>query len=181
MKFWKQLFLTCILLSGIAITILYTSCVKNVCDNVTCQNGGSCNSGVCRCPLGYENTQCQTLSITRYLGMYVGSTSCDNLVGTIDTVWVNPDNAFGITGVQVQMKSLFPSPPNKGYLYGTVNSNETTYSILVNNSDNTDSLTRDYTVTLQNDNELKVTEYIRDYRNPADTIVSTCIFTGYKN
>jgi hypothetical protein len=181
MKFWKQLLLVIILLCGVTTTLLYTSCVKNVCDNVTCQNGGSCNAGVCNCPVGYEDPQCQTLSVTRYLGTYVGSTSCDNLVGTIDTVNINAFTGLGITGVEVHMNSLFPSPPNKGLLYGTVSSNVTTYSILVTNPDTTTQLYRTYTITLQDDNALKITEYIRDYRNPADSIVSTCIFTGYKD
>ena len=180
MKFLKQILLSALLLSGIVITVVYTSCVQNVCDNVTCQNGGSCNAGLCNCPNGYEGNQCQTLSTTKYLGTYSGTTSCDALAGVIDTVTIGTDGTLGINGVIVKMNSLFPSPPNKGFLYGTVSGNESADAINVSNNDNTDSLHRQYTITLVNDTLLEIDEYIRDFRNPADSLTETCDFRGYK-
>jgi len=181
MKFLKQTLLSVILLSGIVTTIIYSSCVQNVCNNVSCQNGGSCISGLCTCPTGYEGTQCQTLSISRYLGTYAGTTSCNSGTGVIDTVTVYSDNAFGLNGVKVQMHSLFPSPPNKGFLYGTVASNTSVYTINVSNNDSSASLIRDYSITLMDDTLLEINEYIHDYRNPLDTVISNCSFRGYKD
>jgi hypothetical protein len=180
MRFLKQILLPVILLSGIIATVVYTSCVQNVCNNVSCQNGGSCNAGLCRCPTGYEGNQCQTRTITRYLGTFAGTTSCNSLAGVIDSVVVSANGSLGLNGVTVRMKSLFPSPPNKGYLYGTVASNESAYVINVSNDDSRDSLDRRYTITMLNDTLLELNEYVHDYRNPADTIIETCDFRGYK-
>lgn len=42
--------------------VTYTSCTKDKCKDVTCQNGGTCTDGVCSCPSGFEGTNCETAS-----------------------------------------------------------------------------------------------------------------------
>ncbi len=178
MKFWKQLFLPVMLLMGIITTLVYTSCIRNVCDNVHCFNGGSCNAGICRCPTGFENAQCQDSSIHRFEGGYAGLTTCNNLAQTIDTAWVTPGYA-GILSVNVKLKSIYGS---KGLLKGTVSSNESTYAIIVNNNDSLPNYQRKYSITLQSDKTLTIHEYNLDngYTRSGDSSVSQCTFLGTK-
>ena len=46
-------------LSTFGVT-LYSSCSKDKCKDVVCQNGGTCNEGTCTCATGYEGTNCET-------------------------------------------------------------------------------------------------------------------------
>ena len=39
--------------------IIYSSCTKDRCAKVTCQNGGSCSNGYCSCPTGFEGDYCE--------------------------------------------------------------------------------------------------------------------------
>jgi PKD repeat protein len=57
MKTLVQIIFIC---STILSTITLTSCKKDACEGVTCQNGGTCNNGSCNCPDGYEEEFCQT-------------------------------------------------------------------------------------------------------------------------
>jgi hypothetical protein len=38
---------------------LITSCKKDPCKDVTCENGGTCDDGKCNCPAGYEGEKCE--------------------------------------------------------------------------------------------------------------------------
>jgi len=38
------------------------SCSNDPCKGVTCQNGGTCQSGSCNCPAGYSGSSCQTIN-----------------------------------------------------------------------------------------------------------------------
>ncbi len=65
MKNLKQiLFGTAVALS--TLTLVFTSCNKDECEDVTCYNGGYCNSGVCICEAGYEGNTCETTSISKF-------------------------------------------------------------------------------------------------------------------
>lgn len=76
MKKIKQFALTAALAIGAFATVTYTSCNKDACKDVTCQNGGTCNDGNCTCPTGYEGTNCQTLSRDKFVGTYIGTEAC---------------------------------------------------------------------------------------------------------
>jgi hypothetical protein len=52
-----------------AFVITISSCEKQSCKNVVCPIGQNCNSGQCYCPDGYEGTDCQTMSYTKYLNL----------------------------------------------------------------------------------------------------------------
>lgn len=39
--------------------LVYAACQKDKCKDVQCQNGGTCNEGVCNCPDGYSGTYCE--------------------------------------------------------------------------------------------------------------------------
>src|ERR1700733_2690853 len=93
MKFWKPTLLTTLLFAAFIVIFLYTACEQNPCNNVTCFNGGSCSSGKCICPTGFENTQCQDESVKRYIGVYGGYTICNNQQEVIDTVSIVADSS----------------------------------------------------------------------------------------
>ena len=50
--------------------------------DTVCNNGGTCNEtdGSCNCPVGYEGSNCETLSRTKFLGVFSGNETCT--VGT---------------------------------------------------------------------------------------------------
>ena len=103
--------------------------------------------GLCNCPTGFEDPQCGTLSINRYLGTYVGYTKCDMLSATIDSVFIT-QGSNGILSVDVKINSIQPK-----ILHGYVSSNVTIYSILVTNNDSiishpvdTSVYTREFTI-----------------------------------
>ncbi len=178
MKFWKQILLTVSMLIAIVGVGMFTSCEKNACDGVTCQNGGACGHGLCNCPTGYEGAQCETKKIDRYLGTYAGYTTCNSGTHIIDTVIVTPANR-GILSVDVYYKGIHPK-----VLKGYVNSNESTYEIIINNNDSSkDNATfyqRLFTVTLQSDKSLKLHTYEIERTTVMDTIINKCEFLGVK-
>jgi len=55
----QNVLLTVIALFTIFTATVYSSCIKDKCKDVSCQNGGSCSKGVCLCPLGYTGNRCE--------------------------------------------------------------------------------------------------------------------------
>ncbi len=67
---------------GLFSVSLITSCKKDEadpCDNVTCLNGGSCNSGACSCATGYEGATCGTEVRAKFIGLYNGTMACTGM------------------------------------------------------------------------------------------------------
>jgi hypothetical protein len=42
--------------------VTYTACTKDKCDDVVCQNNGTCVDGSCKCPFGYSGTNCEIVT-----------------------------------------------------------------------------------------------------------------------
>lgn len=178
MKFLKQILLTATLLTAIIGVATFTSCEKNACDGVKCQNGGACGHGLCNCPSGWEGAQCETKKIERYLGTYAGYTTCNSGTHIIDTVIVTPGNR-GILSVDVYYKSIHPK-----VLKGFVSSNESTYSIEITNNDSSKAgasfYQRLFSATVQSDKSLKLHTYEIERTVVFDTIINKCEFLGTK-
>jgi len=52
------------------------SCKKDPCKNVTCQNGGTCQDGNCRCSLPWEGSKCEVDARDKFVGAWQGTESC---------------------------------------------------------------------------------------------------------
>lgn len=76
MKSIRNIAFTALLTLGAFSAITYTSCNKDECKDVVCQNGGSCLEGTCSCATGYEGTNCETLSRTKFIGTWTGTDEC---------------------------------------------------------------------------------------------------------
>lgn len=62
-----------VLLSAIgALSVLSTvsSCKRDKCKTVSCQNTGVCDDGACKCAPGYEGSQCEVASKDKYTGSW---------------------------------------------------------------------------------------------------------------
>ena len=181
MKFWRITILTGLIFAAAVTAIVYSSCTKDACDNLTCLNGGSCGNGICNCPTGYEGTQCQTLSVSRFVGTYAGDISCNSQQEVIDSAFITADNA-NPDYVYVTMNSILPK-----VLHGYVSNNASTYSIIVVNNDsfssdpNTKFYERLFTITLQNNTSLTIHSYedsIFQTTSGLDTMITNCSFLG---
>ncbi len=106
MKSFRLLALSALITVGSVGTVVYTSCTKDECKNVTCLNGGTCSGGTCTCPTGYTGSSCQTRA---FVGSWTGSDVCSPSLttGTIvitlanstaDTTAVVITNAGGYAG-----------------------------------------------------------------------------------
>ncbi len=73
MKSLRNIALSAIMTIGAFSAITYTSCNKDECKDVVCQNGGTCVSGKCSCPYAYEGTNCETQVRTKYYNTYRGN------------------------------------------------------------------------------------------------------------
>src|SRR5690606_38981213 len=86
MKLWKHTLITAFAFLGISSTVLYTSCEKDSCADLKCQNRGTCVEGFCRCPSGYEGTECETEAAEKFLGRFIGFYTCPESSPMVDTV-----------------------------------------------------------------------------------------------
>jgi hypothetical protein len=57
-------------LFGLILIFSFFSCQNEPCDEIACQNGGTCIDGSCECPDGYEGSFCEFIDISKYLGTY---------------------------------------------------------------------------------------------------------------
>ncbi len=89
MKNWKSLLVTVFSFFAITGMVLFNSCVKDPCSELSCRNGGSCSDGYCQCPTGYEGSECEITSASRFVGKWAGSTRCNNFPIQADTVTVD--------------------------------------------------------------------------------------------
>jgi hypothetical protein len=82
--------LSFILIPVLLLTFLFSACNSDECDDITCLNGGICESGVCDCPDGYSGNTCATFDSCFNVTCLNGGT-CDN--GMCDC----PDGFGGMT------------------------------------------------------------------------------------
>ena len=84
--------------------ITYTSCNKDECKDVVCQNGGTCNSetGACTCATGYEGTNCEKKVNAKFAGAWSAAENCSGTMATYP-VTITAD---GTDPTKVQVQNL---------------------------------------------------------------------------
>ena len=88
MKTWKLSLITIFSFFALATAITITSCEKDPCNDLECKNGGSCSSGYCQCPAGFEGAECEITAASKFVGVYAGSTRCGQNPNERDTVTI---------------------------------------------------------------------------------------------
>jgi hypothetical protein len=173
MKFWKQYLVAAFVLIVIAGTAVFQSCEKNNCNNLTCQNGGSCGNGLCTCPAGWDGPTCIIRTVDRFLGAYAGSTYCNEGAPVIDSVFVIQDTSVSPLTVKVVLHTN-----RYDTLIGTVNYNTTAEQILIPTQYYSAKFWEQYTVTLEYGNQLTVNTFSDDNTNPHIEVQNKCQFVG---
>ncbi|MDR3679773.1 MAG: hypothetical protein P4L41_07395 [Flavipsychrobacter sp.] len=163
MKSIKQIALTVLLTIGAFSAITYTACNKDACSGVTCNNGGTCSGGTCTCQTGYEGVRCDTLSRTKFLGVYTGQETCT--VGTDNYSVTLSSNS---SNLNITYQNLY----NQGFTATCTVTGPYTFSFT--GSSNTTSYSGTGTL---NNNQLTVSYQIS---NSATSTSNSCTYIGNK-
>jgi hypothetical protein len=142
MKLFKQLALTALLTIGAVGAVVYTSCTKDQCKGVTCNNGGTCSGGNCTCPVGFIGTNCQTRA---FIGSWKGNDVCTP-TGTYNNITITMANSSSdSTTVLINNAGGFSDNT-----YGTLSADGKTITYtaqIVNPSTTPDTLTGTFVLT----------------------------------
>ena len=86
MKFWKTTLLSICSFLAISGTVLIASCEKDACTELKCKNGSACTEGFCRCQTGFEGSECESKTVNRFIGTYIGFNHCNEDPAVLDTL-----------------------------------------------------------------------------------------------
>jgi hypothetical protein len=93
MKSIRSITLSALLTIGAFGAVTYTACNKDECNGVICENNGTCISGSCSCPAGYEGTRCEKKSSAKFVGSWGVSEICDGISASYQvTITSDPTN-----------------------------------------------------------------------------------------
>jgi len=128
------------------------SCKKDPCKNVTCQNGGTCQDGNCRCSLPWEGSKCEVDARDKFVGLWRGTINCGDdpeddvllITKNITTanriiIIIGEDEIYG----ELTSSSAFNIPAQ------TVNVDGTDVTVSGRGNLNGNQLTLEYNVTIQ--------------------------------
>lgn len=78
MSSFRRIALTALVTLSTFGAITYTSCNKDLCKDVVCQNGGTCQEadGSCTCKTGYEGTTCEKKVNAKFVGTWAVAETC---------------------------------------------------------------------------------------------------------
>lgn len=81
MKSIRNIAFSALLTLGAFSAMTYTACSKDECEDVVCQNGGTCADGICTCASGWEGTNCEVSSASKVkTGPYNANETCNPVV-----------------------------------------------------------------------------------------------------
>lgn len=166
MKLWKHSVLTAIAFFGISTTVFITSCEEDSCLELKCLNGGSCADGFCRCKTGYEGTECEIKTTTKFVGRFIGNKTCGGQSPFTDTVEIFiSEEPITVKYVQYSRKT--------DTLTGTVSERHLTIPIITSGS-----YRRTTSADILNNKITVYNEEITDVNDPETKQV--CNFIGFK-
>lgn len=76
-------------------TLLFVQC--NKCNDVECQNGGTCSKGLCSCPTGFTGPECNREDRAQYIGIYTVTGACASNGNSYITIQRNETRGDRIT------------------------------------------------------------------------------------
>ena len=97
MKLIRSIIATVIITLSAFGAFVYTSCTKDKCAKIVCQNGGSCSNGFCTCPRGHTGDFCEipaTSNIQYFNHSFTDLTLTLNNVAYV----IHPGYSKGFTG-----------------------------------------------------------------------------------
>lgn len=80
-----KIFKTILIVTTVLFTTISFQSCKDACDDVVCQNGGTCDEGICDCAVGFEGTSCATLSRDKFIGSYSVAENCGSYTDAYDS------------------------------------------------------------------------------------------------
>lgn len=103
MKMMKNFSLTALLSLSLFGAVTFTSCSRDECKDVVCQNGGTCNEddGSCACPTGYEGDLCATRVADKFVGTWTATETCGTTPGTPYQVTITAAGATNPTQILI--------------------------------------------------------------------------------
>jgi hypothetical protein len=112
MKSIKNIALSAFLTVSAFGAVLYTSCTKDECKDVVCQNGGTCSEGTCTCPTGVGGTNCETIYRTTYVNTYIGNGTDNATPANTYTGWRASFSTVGtdLTKMEIVLKDNTSAP-----------------------------------------------------------------------
>ncbi len=174
----KNTLVTAFAFLGITTSVLYSACVKDACADLKCQNNGTCTDGFCSCPTGYEGTECESLSVDRFVGTYYGvsvKTTQEYPTGTLPTlydtvvIFANPEpNRVGV----VRFNNAPSTIIHKDTVFGFVNGRYIDIDSVVKNN------YKEYTSVVLNTNGLTYHREEVTQVNDTTTYKTIITFTG---
>ncbi|MBS1772146.1 MAG: calcium-binding EGF-like domain-containing protein [Bacteroidetes bacterium] len=119
MKFWRHSLLAAIAFIGISLTVVNSSCTEDECTMLKCRNNGTCVDGYCKCPTGWEGTQCESMASDRFKGRYTGTTEINEAPPAIDSAVIFPlitDSVYIGTVNNIKVYRPVPSASKIGFI-----------------------------------------------------------------
>ena len=170
MKSTRSILAAGLLTFGAFALTTYTSCTKkDKCEDVTCQNGGSCVNGSCNCPEGWEGNNCQTASSAKFKGFYQATDDCPlgDREGS-DLVYDIVINASNNNPTAITVQGL-------GNTDNILTATADGKTLLVAEQEGTDGRFYDADITYVNDSTLKADFRVKDAAggNPIEACSST--------
>jgi hypothetical protein len=101
MKSIKQILLGACLTLGAFSAVFYTSCDKDKCKDVVCQNSGVCNEGVCTCTTGWEGTLCDTEVRKKFVKTWTASDKLVSTGASLPTYSATITNGTTVTDIKI--------------------------------------------------------------------------------
>lgn len=146
-------------------SVVYTACHKDKCKSVECMNEGSCDGGICTCPVGYEGDHCEILSRAKFIATFNGHDICN--VNNVNKYTQYPVNFIA-----------FKNKPLEFLMQNFLNNMEDSASCTVRSADSFTFIGSNNGTTFNGYGTLRKDTLRMSYKVQIDTIHYTCSYIG---